>query len=90
MSPEAVLFNEPSSSLDPELVGEVLSVISDLAAEGYTMLIVTHQMDFARQSANRIVFLDKGEIIEEGRPAETFENPQSRRARSFLKNLQRN
>lgn len=88
MNPEAILFDEPTSSLDPELVGEVLSVISDLASQGYTMLIVTHQMHFARQSANRIVFLDKGEIIEEGSPAEIFENPKSERARNFLKNFQ--
>lgn len=88
MSPEAVLFDEPTSSLDPELVGEVLAVISDLAAAGYTLLIVTHQMHFARQSARRIIFLDRGEIIEEGHPAEIFENPRSERVRLFLQNFQ--
>jgi len=88
MNPKAILFDEPTSSLDPELVGEVLSVISDLASQGYTLLIVTHQMYFARQSADRIVFLSRGEIIEEGPPSEIFEKPKSERARRFLKNFQ--
>ncbi len=84
MQPQVMLFDEPTSSLDPELVTEVLAVISDLTADGYTMLIVTHQMDFARRSADRIVFLDQGGVVEDGPPEEILENPASDRLRAFL------
>ncbi len=84
MRPEAILFDEPTSSLDPELVSEVLAVISDLAADGYTMLIVTHQMDFARRSASRVAFLDGGKVVEEGPPEQLLLNPRTPRLRSFL------
>lgn len=87
MNPRIMLFDEPTSALDPELVGEVLGVISDLAEEGYTMLIVTHQMHFARKSADRVLFLDSGRIIEEGAPVEFFSRPTTQRARDFLKGL---
>ncbi len=88
MRPQAILFDEPTSSLDPELVTEVLAVIADLSADGYTMLIVTHQMDFARRSASRVVFLDQGKVVEEGAPAQLFENPASDRLRAFLSKCQ--
>jgi len=84
MRPGAVLFDEPTSALDPELVGEVLAVIRQLAEEGRTMLIVTHEMRFARDVANRIVFLDGGRIGEEGPPGVIFQNPRSDRCRAFL------
>lgn len=87
MDPEVMLFDEPTSALDPELVGEVLGVISDLAGEGYTLLIVTHQMHFARRSADRVLFLDSGRILEEAVPAEFFSRPATQRARDFLKGL---
>lgn len=87
MNPQVMLFDEPTSALDPELVGEVLGVISDLADEGYTLLIVTHQMHFARRSADRVLFLDSGKILEEGVPAEFFSRPATQRARDFLEGL---
>ncbi len=84
MEPEAILFDEPTSALDPEMVGEVLKVMKDLAHTGLTMLIVTHEMEFAREVADRIVFMDKGVIEEEGTPEEIFNNPKKERTREFL------
>lgn len=84
MEPEILLFDEPTSALDPELVGDVLKVIRALANEGRTMLIVTHELSFARQVSNRIVFLHQGQIEEEGRPEAFFTNPSSPRVRQFL------
>ena len=84
MNPEIMLFDEPTSALDPEMVGEVLEVVRQLAAEGMTMVIVTHEMGFAREVANRVLFMDGGIIEEEGTPAEEFGNPKSPRTQSFL------
>ncbi len=84
MRPRVMLFDEPTSALDPELVGEVLRVIKALAEEGRTMLIVTHEMGFAREVANRVIFLHKGVIEEDGSPAQVFGNPKSERCRQFL------
>ena len=84
MDPEIMLFDEPTSALDPEMVGEVLNVIKDLAASGMTMAIVTHEMGFAREVADRIIFIDEGVIAEEGTPEEIFSNPQSTRLQDFL------
>ena len=88
MEPEVMLFDEPTSSLDPELVGEVLAVMKDLAAEGMTMIVVTHEMDFARDVADRIIFMDQGQIIETGSPEEIFKYPQHERTRAFLSRSQ--
>lgn len=84
MEPEAMLFDEPTSALDPEMVGEVLDVMKSLAAQGMTMVIVTHEMGFAREVADRVLFLDAGELIEEGTPAELFDNPKQDRVKEFL------
>lgn len=84
MDPEVMLFDEPTSALDPEMVGEVLTVIKDLAASGMTMAIVTHEMGFAREVADRIIFIDEGVIAEEGTPEEIFGNPQCPRLQDFL------
>ena len=84
MEPEAMLFDEPTSALDPEMVGEVLDVMKDLARQGMTMVIVTHEMGFAREVADRVLFLDAGELIEEGTPAELFDNPKQERVKDFL------
>jgi ABC-type polar amino acid transport system ATPase subunit len=84
MNPKMMLFDEPTSSLDPELVGEVLAVMRQLSREGMTMVIVTHQMDFAREVADRVVFLDAGAIIEEGDPKSVFSSPKNERTRAFL------
>jgi len=84
MNPDVMLFDEPTSALDPEMVGEVLEVMKDLAREGMTMAIVTHEMGFAREVANKIIFMDGGVIIEEGTPDDIFNNPQSPRLRDFL------
>ncbi len=84
MDPEVMLFDEPTSALDPEMVGEVLTVIKDLAASGMTMAIVTHEMGFAREVADRIIFIDEGVIAEEGTPEEIFGNPQCPRLKEFL------
>jgi ABC-type histidine transport system ATPase subunit len=84
MEPDVLLFDEPTSALDPELVGEVLKVMRDLAAEGRTMLVVTHEMGFAREVASRVMFLHKGQTEEEGPPQEVFSNPKSDRFRTFL------
>ncbi len=84
MSPEVILFDEPTSALDPELVNEVLGVMKSLAAEGYTMVVVTHEMEFARQVSNEVVFLEKGVLIEKAPPEKFFTNPDSERVRQFL------
>ncbi|MEJ2654860.1 MAG: ATP-binding cassette domain-containing protein [Acidihalobacter sp.] len=88
MQPKVILFDEPTSALDPELVGEVLSVIRQLAEEGRTMLIVTHEMRFARDVSSQVVFLHQGRIEEQGTPAEVFDNPRSERCRQFLASTQ--
>lgn len=85
LRPSVLLFDEPTSALDPEVMGEVLRVIRDLAKQGYTMILVTHEMAFAREVANRVVFMDQAKIIEEGGAEEIFTNPQSSRLQSFLK-----
>ena len=84
MSPEVLLFDEPTSALDPEMVGEVLSVMQELAKEGMTMLVVTHEMAFARDVSSRVVFMNDGVICEEGTPQEIFENPRKQPTRDFL------
>jgi len=84
MEPRLMLFDEPTSALDPELVGEVLSVMLDLANSGMTMIVVTHEMGFARQVANKVVFMDAGQIVEQGPPHEVLDNPQHQRTRAFL------
>ena len=83
-NPELILFDEPTSALDPEMVGEVLKVMSELANEGVTMIVVTHEMGFAREVANRVIFMDDGRILESGDPKEFFANPKTQRAREFL------
>ena len=87
MNPDLMLFDEPTSALDPEMVGEVLSIMRNLANEGMTMIVVTHEMGFARKAADRIVFLADGEIIEEAHPDEFFTNPKSERAKDFLSKI---
>ena len=84
LEPDVLLFDEPTSALDPEMVGEVLQVISDLAAEGITMVVVTHEMGFARKVTNRVLFMDGGQIAEQGTPEEIFEHPQNPRTKEFL------
>lgn len=84
MNPDVMLFDEPTSALDPEMVGEVLSVMKDLAQSGMTMVIVTHEMGFAREVADRVLFIDEGIICEEGSPEELFSNPKSARLKDFL------
>ena len=84
MEPEVMLFDEPTSALDPEMVGEVLDVMKELAREGMTMAVVTHEMGFAREVASRVIFMDEGKILEEGKPNEIFENPQNPRTKDFL------
>jgi ABC-type polar amino acid transport system ATPase subunit len=84
MQPDAMLFDEPTSALDPELVGEVLNVMRDLAKQGMTMIVVTHEMAFAREVADEVVFMDGGKIIEQGPPAQLFDNPQNERTVRFL------
>ncbi|MET0952719.1 MAG: amino acid ABC transporter ATP-binding protein [Aeromicrobium sp.] len=84
MEPALMLFDEPTSALDPELVGEVLDVMKGLAAEGMTMIVVTHEVGFAREVCDRVVFMDGGVIVEQGQPADVFTNPQHARTRSFL------
>ena len=87
MEPEVILLDEPTSALDPELVGEVLAVIRKIAKEGITMIIVTHEMSFAQEVANHVVFMDGGVIVEEGSPAELFGRPKEERTKQFLKRL---
>ena len=84
MNPEVILFDEPTSALDPEMVGEVLDVMRELASEGLTMIVVTHEMAFARDVSDRVIFIDEGVICEEGDPKEFFSNPKTDRAKAFL------
>ena len=84
MRPDLLLFDEPTSALDPELVGEVLVVMRELAREGMTMVVVTHEMGFAREAASRVVFLDRGRVVETGRAGRFFARPETERARQFL------
>ena len=84
MAPKVMLFDEPTSALDPEMINEVLGVMTDLAADGMTMLVITHEMGFARRAANKVVFMDDGAIVESAEPAVFFESPQSERAKDFL------
>ena len=87
MQPKVMLFDEVTSALDPELIGEVLEVMRDLARSGQTMLIVTHEMDFARSAASRVVFLDEGVIVEEAPPERMFSKPETERASQFLRKI---
>jgi polar amino acid transport system ATP-binding protein len=87
MEPELMLFDEPTSALDPELVGEVLKVMQELAADGMTMVVVTHEMSFAREVANRVVFMADGVVVEEGRPEEVLDRPSKPRTRAFLERI---
>ena len=84
MNPRIMLFDEPTSALDPEMIKEVLDVMVVLAKDGMTMLVVTHEMGFAREVANRVIFMDAGRIVEENEPAEFFQNPRHERTRQFL------
>ena len=84
MQPRIMLFDEPTSALDPEMVGEVLAVMQALAEEGMTMVVVTHEMGFARQVADRVLFLDEGLVVEQGTPTELFDSPKEERTRKFL------
>lgn len=84
MEPEVLLFDEPTSALDPEMVGEVLNVMKELAKEGMTMVVVTHEMGFAKEVGNRVLFMDEGKLIEQGTPEEIFGNPQNNRLQDFL------
>ena len=84
MNPKVMLFDEPTSALDPEMVGEVLEVMKELASEGITMVVVTHEMGFAREVGSRILFMDEGKIVEQGTPAEVFDNPKHPRLQEFL------
>ena len=87
MSPEVMLFDEPTSSLDPEMVGEVLDVMKVLAKEGMTMVVVTHEMGFAKEVGNRVLFMDDGKIVEQGKPQDIFNNPQHPRTQDFLRKV---
>ena len=84
MDPEVMLFDEPTSALDPEMVGEVLNVMKDLAEEGLAMIVVTHEMGFAKEVADKVIFMDDGVIVEEGTPEQVIENPQQQRTQDFL------
>ena len=84
MNPDVMLFDEPTSALDPEMVGEVLNVMRELAEEHMTMVVVTHEMGFAREVASRVIFMDQGSIIEENEPIEFFDHPKSERLKNFL------
>lgn len=87
MKPKVMLFDEPTSALDPEMVGEVLAVMKDLASEGMTMVVVTHEMGFAREVGDRVIFMDEGIIMEEGAPVEVFANPRNSRTQAFLSKI---
>ena len=87
MNPKIILFDEPTSALDPEMIGEVLEVMKDLAREGMTMLVVTHEMGFARNVGNRVFFMDQGIILEDAKPSEIFENPKEARTKEFLEKV---
>ena len=84
MNPEVLLFDEPTSALDPEMVGDILNVMKELAKDGLTMIVVTHEMAFAKDVSSRVVFMDKGYIVEEGSPQDIFENPKEERTKEFL------
>lgn len=84
MNPDVMLFDEPTSALDPEMVGEVLDLIKTLADSGMTMVIVTHEMGFAREVATRVMFMNEGQIVEQGAPAEVFDTPKNERLKTFL------
>jgi len=87
MNPKVMLFDEPTSALDPEMISEVLDVMVELAEEGMTMLCVTHEMGFAKKVANRVIFMDEGQIIEQNSPHEFFDNPQNERTKLFLSQI---
>jgi len=87
MSPKALLFDEPTSALDPEMIAEVLEVMTDLAREGMTMLVVSHEMGFARAAADRVVFMDSGRVVEEGSPGRIFDDPREERTRQFVRRV---
>ena len=87
MKPKIMLFDEPTSALDPELVGEVLKVMTDLAKSGMTMVVVTHEMGFAREVADRVIFMDGGVIVEQGKPEDVLLHPKEERTRTFLKRV---
>jgi len=87
MKPKIILFDEPTSALDPEMIGEVLDVMKDLAKENYTIVCVTHEMGFAKEVSDRIVFMDNGVIVEENTPHEFFNNPKTDRAKKFLSEI---
>lgn len=87
MHPDVMLFDEPTSALDPEMVGEVLEVMKRLAKDGMTMVVVTHEMGFAREVADRVIFMDDGQIVEEGQPLQVFTNPQHKRTQDFLRKI---
>lgn len=87
MNPQVMLFDEPTSALDPEMINEVLEVMIDLAKEGMTMICVTHEMGFARSVADRIIFMDQGEIVEQATPGDFFDNPKSDRLKLFMKQI---
>ena len=87
MNPDVMLFDEPTSALDPEMVGEVLEIMKELAEDGMTMVVVTHEMGFAREVGDRVLFMDEGLVVEEGTPGEIFENPQQQRTQDFLKKV---
>jgi general L-amino acid transport system ATP-binding protein len=87
LTPKIMLFDEPTSALDPEMINEVLEVMVDLSKQGITMLCVTHEMGFARQAADRVIFMDQGQIVEQNSPVEFFNNPKSERAKDFLSKI---
>ena len=87
MNPKVMLFDEPTSALDPEMINEVLDVMLDLAEEGMTMLVVSHEMGFARNAASRVIFMDAGTIVAEGTPKEMFDNPTNERMKQFLSKI---
>lgn len=87
MKPDILLFDEPTSALDPELTGEVLKAMRQLAEEHMTMIVVTHEMGFAREVANRVIFMDKGEIVEQGTPEEVIDHPKQQRTQAFLNHI---
>lgn len=89
LNPDILFFDEPTSALDPELTGEILAVIRELAASGMTMVVVTHEMSFAREAADRVVFLDGGSIAAQGRPDEVMDNPANERLKAFLSRFAR-
>jgi polar amino acid transport system ATP-binding protein len=88
MKPDIMLFDEPTSALDPEMVGEVLAVMKELARDGMTMVVVTNEIGFAREVADRVIFMDGGVIVEEGKPEDVIDNPKTDRAKAFLKKMQ--